>query len=197
MVLAVIVFPWAYTIWMSLHEWKVGAPPTFVGLANYIRLPSHARFVESVWHTLVYTALSVALPLILGTLAAVVFHAKFPMRGFLRGQTRPVSVHDAREGHGAFVDVDVDRRLGHARIGTQLDPNLAYKALFGEAAAKVDEGGKLMDQIAGDVARVQARLTAEERSRFAELFQTIRVNDFRTGVGPHDLFPVHFRFENP
>src|SRR6266566_4302928 len=84
-VLAVIIFPWAYTIWMSLHEWKVGAPPTFVGLANYIRLPGDARFVESVWHTLVYTALSVALPLILGTLAAVVFHAKFPMRSFLRG----------------------------------------------------------------------------------------------------------------
>jgi len=84
-VLAVIIFPWAYTIWMSLHEWKVGAPPTFVGLANYIRLPGDARFVESVWHTLVYTVLSVALPLLLGTLAAVVFHAKFPMRGFLRG----------------------------------------------------------------------------------------------------------------
>ena len=84
-VLAVIIFPWAYTIWMSLHEWKVGAPPTFVGLANYIRLPSDMRFVESVAHTLVYTALSVALPLIFGTLAAVVFHAKFPMRGFLRG----------------------------------------------------------------------------------------------------------------
>jgi multiple sugar transport system permease protein len=27
-VLAVIIFPWAYTIWMSLHEWKVGSPPT-------------------------------------------------------------------------------------------------------------------------------------------------------------------------
>src|SRR5258705_12698253 len=70
---------------MSLHEWKVGAPPTFVGLANYIRLPGDARFVESVWHTLVYTALSVALPLLFGTLAAVVFHAKCPMRRFFRG----------------------------------------------------------------------------------------------------------------
>src|ERR1700709_1956601 len=84
-VLAVIIFPWVYTIWMSLHEWKVGAPPTFVGLANYIRLPSDARFVESIWHTLVYTALSVVLPLVLGTLAAVVFNARFPMRGFFRG----------------------------------------------------------------------------------------------------------------
>jgi multiple sugar transport system permease protein len=84
-VLAVIIFPWVYTIWMSLHEWKVGTQPAFVGFANYLRLPSDARFVESVWHTLVYTTLSVALPLILGTLAAVIFNTKFPLRGFFRG----------------------------------------------------------------------------------------------------------------
>ena len=82
---AVIVFPWAFTIWMSLNEWKVGAPTTYVGLANYLRLPSDPRFVDAVWQTLLYTALSVALPLLLGTLAALVFHARFPLRGFLRG----------------------------------------------------------------------------------------------------------------
>jgi len=60
-VLAVIVFPWAFTIWMSLNEWKVGTPTTFVGAANYIRLPNDPRFVEAVEHTLVYTALSVLL----------------------------------------------------------------------------------------------------------------------------------------
>jgi multiple sugar transport system permease protein len=84
-VVSVIVFPWVFTIWMSLHEWKVGAPTTFVGFANYMRLPSDERFVDSVWHTLVYTVLSVVLPLLLGTIAAIIFHAKFPMRGFLRG----------------------------------------------------------------------------------------------------------------
>lgn len=84
-VMAVIVFPWAYTIWMSLHEWKVGQAPTFVGFANYMRLPGDARFMESVWHTLVYTVLSVVLPLVLGTLAAVVFNNRFPLRGFIRG----------------------------------------------------------------------------------------------------------------
>jgi len=83
-VLAVIVFPWLFTIWMSFKEWKVGSPTTFVGLANYLRLPTDPRFVEAVGHTLVYTALSVILPLIFGTLAAVVFHAKFLFRGFLR-----------------------------------------------------------------------------------------------------------------
>ncbi len=84
-VLAVIVFPWVFTLWMSVHEWKIGAPTTYVGVANYLRLPNDPRFVEAVWHTLVYTVLSVLLPLVLGTFAAIVFHARFPMRGFLRG----------------------------------------------------------------------------------------------------------------
>ena len=84
-VVAVIVFPWVFTIWMSLNEWKVGSPTTFVGLANYLRLPQDPRFVEAVGHTLVYTALSVLLPLVFGTFAAVVFHANFPGRGLLRG----------------------------------------------------------------------------------------------------------------
>lgn len=83
-VLGVIIFPWLFTIWMSLHEWKVGSPTTFVGFANYLRLPTDPRFVEAVWHTLVYSALSVLLPVILGTFAAVVFHIKFPFRGILR-----------------------------------------------------------------------------------------------------------------
>jgi multiple sugar transport system permease protein len=83
-VLAVILFPWLFTIWMSFNEWKVGSPTAFVGLSNYLRLPSDPRFVEAVAHTLVYTALSVLLPVIFGTFAAVVFHIKFPFRGFLR-----------------------------------------------------------------------------------------------------------------
>ena len=85
MVLAVIIFPWVFTIWMSMHEWKVGQATKFVGLANYLRLPADPRFVEAIGHTLVYTVLSVVLPVILGTFSAVVFHQKFPMRGFLRG----------------------------------------------------------------------------------------------------------------
>jgi len=84
-VLAVIVFPWVFTIWMSMNEWKVGSPTTFVGLANYVRMPNDPRFLEAVVHTIYYTALSVLLPVLLGTLSAVVFHQKFVGRGFLRG----------------------------------------------------------------------------------------------------------------
>jgi len=82
---AVIVFPWLFTIWMSVHEWKLGGTYGFAGFANYLRLPGDIRFTAAVWHTLYYTVLAVTLPIVLGTLAALVFHEEFPLRGFFRG----------------------------------------------------------------------------------------------------------------
>ncbi|WP_062203628.1 carbohydrate ABC transporter permease [Aureimonas sp. AU12] len=83
-VVGVIVFPWAYTLWMSANAWQVGSAPVFVGFENYLRLASDAQFWESMIHTLLYTALSVIAPLILGTFAAILFDSKLPMRGVLR-----------------------------------------------------------------------------------------------------------------
>ncbi|PRH84904.1 ABC transporter permease [Labrys okinawensis] len=85
LVAAVIVFPWLFTVGMSANAWQVGSAPRFVGLENYIRLVGDTRFWESMWHTLTYTVLSVVAPLILGTLAALVFDSKMPLRGVLRG----------------------------------------------------------------------------------------------------------------
>ncbi|NTB99553.1 sugar ABC transporter permease [Agrobacterium tumefaciens] len=82
---AVIVFPWVFTLWMSAHRWTLGQEQSFIGFENYIRLAGDIRFWESLWHTLIYTVLSVVAPLFLGTLAALVFDAQFPLRGFLRG----------------------------------------------------------------------------------------------------------------
>jgi len=80
----VIIFPWAFTLWMSVEHWELGGSQQFVGLANYLRLLSDSRFWDSLWHTLVYTALSVVAPLVLGTVAALIFDSKFPLRGLLR-----------------------------------------------------------------------------------------------------------------
>lgn len=82
---AVIIFPWAFTLWMSLNEWHLGGEKSFVGFANFIRLAGDARFWQSMSHTVLYTVLSVVAPLFLGTIAALVFDSKLPMRGLLRG----------------------------------------------------------------------------------------------------------------
>ena len=84
-VCAVIIFPWAFTVWMSANDWTLGQARTFVGAENYINLALVARFWESLWHTIYYTALAVILPLFLGTIAALIFDEQFPLRGFLRG----------------------------------------------------------------------------------------------------------------
>jgi multiple sugar transport system permease protein len=82
---SVIVFPWVFTIWMSMQEWTVGGARRFTGLSNYARLVTDERFIASIGHTLVYTFLAVVLPLIFGTFAALVFNARGPLRGVLRG----------------------------------------------------------------------------------------------------------------
>jgi multiple sugar transport system permease protein len=82
---SVIVFPWVFTVWMSMHEWTVGGARNFTGLANYARLASDTRFIASIGNTLIYTFLAVILPLFFGTFAALIFNSRLPFRGVLRG----------------------------------------------------------------------------------------------------------------
>src|SRR5580700_10733463 len=61
-VAAVIVFPWLFTVFMSVHDWKVSGNVYFVGLTNYMHLLRDDRFL---W-------------------AAVCFARKFRLRGAAR-----------------------------------------------------------------------------------------------------------------
>jgi multiple sugar transport system permease protein len=81
---AVILFPWAFTLFMSVHDWHIGGDRTFVGLDNYARMFGDERFGLAVVRTLYFTALSVFLPVVLGVAAAVCFHRNFPGRGLAR-----------------------------------------------------------------------------------------------------------------
>jgi len=83
-VAAVIVFPWLFTVYMSAFDWKIGSVAHFVGLANYTGLLTNQRFLEAIVHTFYFTALAVVFPLLLGTLAALIFHRSFRGRGVLR-----------------------------------------------------------------------------------------------------------------
>ena len=83
-VFAVILFPWIFTLFMSVHDWHIGGDRSFIGLHNYSRMLTDERFGWAVLRTLYFTAASVFLPLILGIAAAVVFHRNFPGRGLAR-----------------------------------------------------------------------------------------------------------------
>ena len=83
-VFAVILFPWIFTLYMSVHDWHIGGDRTFIGLDNYARMLSDERFRWAAWRTLYFTAASVVLPVVLGVAAAVCFHRNFPGRGIAR-----------------------------------------------------------------------------------------------------------------
>jgi multiple sugar transport system permease protein len=83
-VTAVMLFPWAFTLFMSVHDWHIGGGISFNGLANYSRMLGDERFGMAVLRTLYFTGLSVLLPMVLGIAAAVTFHREFPGRGVAR-----------------------------------------------------------------------------------------------------------------
>jgi len=83
-VIAVIVFPWAFTLYVSAFDWRLGGERQWVGLGNYEKLFTDARFGWAVVRTLAYTALAVVAPMLLGLAAALCFHRRFPLRGLAR-----------------------------------------------------------------------------------------------------------------
>jgi len=80
----VILFPWLFTLFMSVHDWKVGGDTPYVGLANYAKMLHDERFLSAVVRTLVFTTASVIAPVLLGVWAAVCFASPFRLRGLAR-----------------------------------------------------------------------------------------------------------------
>jgi multiple sugar transport system permease protein len=83
-VLLVILFPWVFTLFMSVHDWKVSGSTSFVGFANYAKMLEDERFQWAIIRTLWFTAASVLAPLLLGVWAAVCFASQFKLRGLAR-----------------------------------------------------------------------------------------------------------------
>jgi multiple sugar transport system permease protein len=83
---AVMGFPLLYLCYMSLHKWSlIGfAAPAFVGAGNFTALLSDDRFLQSLWRTLLFTALGLASNLPAGLGIAMLLNHDFFGRGFLR-----------------------------------------------------------------------------------------------------------------
>ncbi|HME27317.1 MAG TPA: sugar ABC transporter permease [Acetobacteraceae bacterium] len=83
-VFIVILFPWIFTLFMSLHDWKVTGATPFVGLANYAKMLQDERFQWAIVRTIWFTAATVIAPVLLGVWAAVCFASQFKFRGLAR-----------------------------------------------------------------------------------------------------------------
>ena len=83
-VLAFTVYPLAQMGWMSLHNWSLISPPTWVGLGNYSRAVHDHQFWVSFWFTLKYTLIITPILIIGGYLLALLTAANTPLRRVTR-----------------------------------------------------------------------------------------------------------------
>ncbi len=82
----VAAYPICYAVWLSLNEYSVITPglSRFVGLDNYIDALGSSDFWSAWVTTIVFTAISVGLELVIGLAMALVMHEAFRGRALLR-----------------------------------------------------------------------------------------------------------------
>jgi len=82
----VAAYPIAYAVWLSLNEYSVITPglSRFVGIDNYTEALGSSEFWGAMTTTLIFTAVSVGLELIIGLAMALVMHQAFRGRALLR-----------------------------------------------------------------------------------------------------------------
>lgn len=82
--LALIAFPFAYTIWLSLHEFSFGGSATLNYGWNYLLMLQDGEFWNGLKITLVLYLLSLVLQLVLGTYVALLLHSSKKLSGIVR-----------------------------------------------------------------------------------------------------------------
>ena len=86
LILGLIVYPVAYSVWLSLLEKHSFFPQErFIGLENYVYLWSDPEFWTSFWLGSVYSFWTILFQLILGVAAALILNESFVGRGLIRG----------------------------------------------------------------------------------------------------------------
>ncbi len=86
-VLAMMVFPIGYTVWLSFNEWNGSATrsPQGVGLSNYTNLlTADPRFWDSVLRTFLFSIGAVVAELLLGLGIALLLQGKFLGQNFIK-----------------------------------------------------------------------------------------------------------------
>jgi len=81
---ALIAFPFGYTVWMSLHEFSFGGTAKMTYGANYGLMLQDAEFWNGMKITLILYLLSLVLQLVLGTYVAMLLHSSKKLSGSVR-----------------------------------------------------------------------------------------------------------------
>lgn len=82
--LAVMVLPFGWAVYLSFTNKTVGVPASFVGLSNYIGLVQDSLFWKAVWNTIVFTVVAVIGKTVFGMVMALVLNERIVLRNVFR-----------------------------------------------------------------------------------------------------------------
>lgn len=72
-----VAVPVVFTFYLSLTKWNMVGVPKFQGLKNYIGMFKESRFLNSLWRTILFSGIALALELFLGTTIALFLNRDF------------------------------------------------------------------------------------------------------------------------
>jgi multiple sugar transport system permease protein len=78
-----LLYPAAYTFYVSFTRWDGLNPPVFIGLQNYIQLTQESVFGTSLLNTVIWVVATLIFPVLLG-LALAVFVNRIPFQSFFK-----------------------------------------------------------------------------------------------------------------
>ncbi len=83
-ILGLVAYPFLSAISLSLQNKMVGAPGRFVGLANYVSLFRNEVFLRTVYNTVVYTVVALAIKFVFGLTMALILDQERRFNNYFR-----------------------------------------------------------------------------------------------------------------
>ena len=84
LLIGLVLYPFAYAIWLALTDKSVGTAGQFVGFRNFAYVIAWPQFSAAVVNTVIFTASAVALKFVLGMAVAIVLNQPIHSRNFFR-----------------------------------------------------------------------------------------------------------------
>lgn len=114
-----IVFPFGYAVFLSLHEFMFGSAPRFVGLGNYLGLAGDPQFWNGFRLTLLLYLVSLAAQLVVGTWLGLMLARNDAARGLVRTvMVSPFMLPPVVVGMMAIVILDPGFGIANWLLGT-------------------------------------------------------------------------------
>lgn len=85
-VVILMVFPVAYTFFLSFTDWTLtsGRPLSVVGMGSYLQVLKEPRFLYALGRTFYFTFGAVIVEMVLGTILALILHRSFKGKGVMK-----------------------------------------------------------------------------------------------------------------